>query len=63
MAVETFINRTDTAVLTGPLDELYLAAGPIIRQYVNRGWTLQQSRTDPNAGPQMTLIFFRERVE
>jgi hypothetical protein len=61
MAVAKQLNRTDTIVLTGPLNELYDAAGPIIEDYLSRNWTFQNSKTEPNAGPRMELRFLKER--
>jgi hypothetical protein len=61
MAVERIRNRQDVIVLVGPLAEIYAAAGPEIEDYLNRGWTFKSSKTDPNSGPQMQLIFIKER--
>jgi hypothetical protein len=61
MPVERFRNRQDTIVLIGPLDEIYGKSEPEIRDYLARGWTFVGSRTDPNAGPKMTLTFTKER--
>ena len=61
MAVEQFRNRTDEIVLIGPLDQIYTAAGPIIQDYLNKNWTFQGSKTNPNGGPRMDLKFTKER--
>jgi hypothetical protein len=61
MAVERIRNRRDTILLIGPLAEIYVAAGPEIEDYLSRGWTFAGSKTDPNSGPQMQLIFTKER--
>jgi hypothetical protein len=61
VAVERFRNRRDTIVLIGPLDELYVAAGPEIADYLSKGWTFEKSQTHPNAGPKMELVFTKER--
>lgn len=61
MAVERFRNRKDQIVLVGPLEEIYAAAGPEIEDYLRREWTFDNSKTEPNAGPKMTLNFSKER--
>jgi hypothetical protein len=61
MAVERIRNRRDEILLVGPLNEIYVAAGPEIEDYLSRGWTFKGSKTEPNAGPTMTLIFMKER--
>lgn len=62
MSVEKSVNRKDTVVLIGPLDEIYSASGPIIEEYLSRNWTFDGSRTDPNHGPKMELTFVKEKV-
>jgi hypothetical protein len=61
VAVERIRNRTDVILLIGPLHEIYTAAGPEIEDYISRGWTFTNSRTDPNQGPRMQLTFTKER--
>lgn len=61
MAVERIRNRTDVILLVGPLNEIYIAAGPEIEDYLSRGWTFRSSKTEPNQGPTMTLTFMKER--